>query len=92
MPGTFPKSHLAQFNLKYLQVKSNLFLSSEDSQHNYNNYITKLNLFFPKEEAMLLESTVEGKIRQTRGNSKAQRARLKLEKQPLFLMVFISYS
>lgn len=28
MPGTFPKSNLAQFNLKYLQVKSNLILTS----------------------------------------------------------------
>lgn len=51
MPGTFPKSHLAQFSLKYLQVKSNFIFSSKRD----NTTITILNLppFFPSEEAML---------------------------------------
>ena len=60
MPETFPKSHSAQFNLKYLQVKSNLILSSKTDN---TITITALNPFFfsPKQEATLRESTVEGK-------------------------------
>lgn len=50
MPETFPKSHLAQFNLKYLQVKSNLVLSSKT-----DNTITITTLtpppFFSKEKS-----------------------------------------
>ena len=92
MPETFPKSHSAQFNLKYLQVKSNLILSSKTDN---TITITALNPFFfsPKQEATLRESTVEGKNkRRRRANSEAKTAQLKFEKQPLFLMVFISYS
>lgn len=65
-------------------------LEFKDRQRNYNNCIKSL---FPQEEATMQESTAEGKDRrQRRRNSKAKRAQLKLEKQPLFLMVFISYS
>ena len=53
MPETFPKSRLAQFNLKYLQVKSNLIPSSKADN---TITITTLNpllffFFFPNEEA-----------------------------------------
>lgn len=52
MPETFPKSHLAQFSLKYLQVKSNLILSSKT-----DNTITVTTLthhsHFLKDETML---------------------------------------
>lgn len=90
MPGTFPKSHLAQFNLKYLQVKSNLVLSSKTDN---TITITILNPpFFPKEEVTLRRMNGGRKRRQRRRNPKAKRVRFKLEKQPLFLMVFISYS
>lgn len=58
MPRTFPKSHLAQFNLKYLQVKSNPHLGFKDRQRNCNNCI--MNLSFSKAEAKLQESSVEG--------------------------------
>lgn len=65
MPRTFPKSHLAQFNLKYLQVKKNLVLSSKTDN---TITITILNppqppspFSFSKEEATARESTEEGK-------------------------------
>lgn len=56
MPRTFPKSHLSQLCLKYLQIKSIFFLDLKDRQHNYNNYIT---IFPPSwEEARMWVSIV----------------------------------
>lgn len=81
MPETFPKSHLAQLNLKYLQVKHKLIWSSKAES---TITITTLNPpLLPKGKAML---------QKRRRNQEAKRAQIKLKKQPLFLMVFISFS
>lgn len=57
MPETFPKSHLAQCNLKYLQVKPDLFFEFKDRRHNYNNYIKSP--FYPRRMKPLRESTMK---------------------------------
>lgn len=55
MPRTFPKSNLAQFNLKYLQVKPDLLFSSKTEN---TITITILNPFiFPPRMKPLREST-----------------------------------
>lgn len=48
MPGTFRKSHSAQFNLKYLQVKNNLVLSTQTDNTITINILNHL----PKEETL----------------------------------------
>lgn len=78
MPGIFPKSHLAQFNLKYLQVKSNPISSSKTDNAITITILQILFSFFPfRDEVTPQESTVEEKDkRQRRGKkkSKAKRA------------------
>lgn len=87
MPETFPKSHLAQFNVKYLQVKSNLILSSKTDNTITITTLTHHSHFFKgQNNAGIVER------RRMRRNSEAKRARLESAKQPLFLTLFIFYS
>lgn len=69
MPGTFPTSHLTQFRLKYLQVKSNFVLSSKADNtiaiSISNPFSFFCFVFETKVEAMLQESTVEGNNQKT---------------------------
>lgn len=69
MPQTFPKSHFAQFNLKYLQVKSNLILSSKT-----DNTITITALNPPLFKGQSFTRTAEGKEDRRGGNLEAKRA------------------
>lgn len=60
MPETFPKSHLAQFNLKYLQVKSNLILSSKTDNTITITTLTRHSHFL-KDETMLEKQKEDGR-------------------------------